>query len=432
MLFIIKTLAGLEPVLAEELKEMGAGNIRILKRAVSFEGESSMMYRANYELRTALRVLQHIHAFKARDERDLYEGIRSIDWGQFMGPSETFAIDAVTQGEVFRHSKYAALVVKDAIADQFREKHGRRPNVNIEAPNLRIHLHAGGSECEISLDSSGDSLHKRNYRHDTVEAPLNEVLAAGMILLSGWKAQMPFVDPMCGSGTLPIEAAMIALHRPPQYLREQFGFFKWRAFDRKIWQSVKAAADAKMLEKPAFPILAFDNDPRAVNATAVNLLAAGLENVIHVAKMPFEKLEPAASEGLLMANPPYDERLKIDHAIDFYKSIGDRLKQNWAGWNAWLISSNRDALKHLGLRPSRRITLFNGALECSFQKFELYEGAKISPQSDSPRSDSPQSDSPRSDSPQSDSPRSDSPQSDSPQSDSSRSDMAESDVERKA
>lgn len=377
MLFIIKTLAGLEPVLAEELKGIEAENIRILKRAVSFEGEQSMLYRANYELRTALRVLQHVHAFKARDERDLYDGIRSIDWGQYMGPSETFAIDAVTQGEVFRHSKYAALVVKDAIVDQFRDKHGRRPSVNTESPNLRIHLHAGGSVCEVSLDSSGDSLHKRNYRRDTVEAPLNEVLAAGMILQSGWDAQVPFVDPMCGSGTIPIEAAMIALRRPPQYLREQFGFFKWRTFDRKLWQKIKAEADAKILEKSAAPILAFDSDIRAINATAVNLMAAGLENNIHAARMPFEKLEPPASAGLLMANPPYDERLKIDHAIDFYKSIGDRLKQNWAGWNAWLISSNRDALKHLGLRPSRRITLFNGALECSFQKFELYEGAKF-------------------------------------------------------
>jgi putative N6-adenine-specific DNA methylase len=377
MIIIVKTLAGLEPVLASELEQMGAAAVRPLKRAVSFEGDERMLYRANYELRTALRVLQHVATFKARDERDLYERVRSINWGQYLTTSETFAIDAVTQGEVFRHSKYASLVVKDAIADQFREKHGRRPSVNIEAPHVRIHLHAGGSDCEISLDSSGDSLHRRNYRRDTVEAPLNEVLAAGMILLSGWTPDMPFVDPMCGSGTLPIEACTMSLRRPPQFLREQFGFFKWRSFNKKLWDDVKKTADAGILSAPVAPVFAFDKDIRARNATSINLLAAGLENAIHVDKTAFEKLEAPAPGGILMANPPYDERMKVEDAQAFYQGMGDLLKKNWTNWDAWIISSNRDALKHLGLRPSRRITLFNGALECSFQKFELYEGTRF-------------------------------------------------------
>jgi len=372
---IAKTLAGLEPVLADELRTLGASGIRELKRAVAFDGDTEMLYRANYELRTALRILVPIHSFPAYNERNYYEAIREIDWSEFMRVDDTLAVDAIAQGEVFRHSQYVGLMTKDAIVDQFRDRYNRRPSVNTVAPTLRVNVHVQGTHCDISLDASGDSLHRRNYRRDTVEAPLNEVLAAGMVLISGWNGRGPFVDPMCGSGTLPIEAAMIATRTPPQQKRESFGFFKWPDFNRKLWETVKKEADTK-IQPFEFPILASDKDSRARNATSINVMSAGLENTVRVEKIPFEKLLPPEIPGVLIANPPYDERLKMDDIAAFYKSIGDRLKQQWAGWDAWLISSNRDALKHVGLRPSRKITLFNGALECSFQKFELYEGTK--------------------------------------------------------
>lgn len=372
---IAKTLAGLEPVLADELRALGATGIRELKRAVAFDGDTRMLYRANYELRSALRILLPIHSFPAYNERNYYEAIREIDWSEYMRVDDTLAVDAIAQGEVFRHSQYVGLMTKDAIVDQFRDRYQRRPSVNTVAPTLRVNVHVQGTHCDIALDASGDSLHRRNYRRDTVEAPLNEVLAAGMILLSGWNGRGAFVDPMCGSGTLPIEAAMIATATPPQQKREQFGFFKWPDFNRKLWETVKKEADAG-IQAFEFPILASDKDARARNATSINVLSAGLESVVQVEKMAFEKLMPPEAAGTLIANPPYDERLQMDDIAAFYKSIGDRLKQQWSGWDAWLISSNRDALKHVGLRPSRKITLFNGALECSFQKFELYEGSK--------------------------------------------------------
>ncbi len=373
---IAKTFAGLEQVLADELKALGATGIRIIKRAVVFEGDTRMLYRANYELRTALRILVPIHSFSAAREKDLYEGVRDIDWSNYLQVSDTLAVDAVAQGEVFRHSQYVALLTKDAIVDQFRDRYQRRPNVNTLSPGLRVNVHVLGNHCDITLDATAGSLHRRNYRRDTVEAPLNEVLAAGMVLLSEWNGLGPFVDPMCGSGTLAVEAALLALRIPPQFMREGFGFFKWPDFNRKTWESVKKEADGQALQGFEFPIIASDKDTRARNATAVNVLSAGLENVIQVEKMPFEKVQPPELPGTLLTNPPYDERLKLEDTAEFYHGIGDILKKNWPDWNAWLISSNREALKSVGLRPSKRITLFNGALECSFQKFELYTGSR--------------------------------------------------------
>ena len=369
--YLAKTLAGLEPVLAQELALLGASSIRPLKRAVAFSGDLSLLYRANYELRSALRILVPIHAFSAFNEQQLYEGIREINWAVYMAVGDTLAVDAIAQGEVFRHSQYVGLLTKDAIVDQFRDRYNRRPNVSTISPTLRINIHVQGTHVDVSLDASGDSLHRRNYRRDTVEAPLNEVLAAGMILLSGWNGQGSFVDPMCGSGTLPIEAAMLATNTPPQIKRETFGFFKWPDFDQKLWKSLKAEADAK-IQGFEFQILAGDKDPRARNATALNLMSAGLESQVQVEKTPFEKLEAPETPGTLVMNPPYDERLKIDDTVAFYKSIGDVLKKRWPGWSAWIISSNRDALKHIGLRSAQKITLVNGALDCSFQKFEMY------------------------------------------------------------
>lgn len=373
--WVVKTMHGLEPALMDELKQLGLGGITLLKRAVAFTGTRADMYRAQYSLRTALRILMPIHQFPAYREENLYEGIREIDWSRYMGVTDTLAVDATVQGEVFRHSQYAALLTKDAIVDQFRDRYLRRPSVNPGAPTLRINLHINGTRCEVSLDASGDSLHKRGYRKDTVEAPLNEVLAAGMIQLSGWKGERCFIDPMCGSGTLPIEAAMVATRTPAQYFRGGFGFFKWPDFDEKLWKTIKQHADEAIIPS-AVPIIASDIDSRARNASSVNTMAAGMEATIQIEKTAFEKRKAPAPEGLLMTNPPYDERLKMPEIEQFYKNIGDTLKQQWSGWEAWVISANREALKHLGLRPSKRITLFNGALDCSFQQFELYEGSK--------------------------------------------------------
>ncbi len=369
--YLAKTLAGLEPVLANELLALGAADVRPLKRAVAFSGDTSLLYRANYELRSALRILIPIHSFTVFDERQLYEGVREINWAVYMNVSDTLAVDAVAQGEVFRHSQYIALLTKDAIVDQFRDRYNRRPNVSTIGPTLRINVHVLGNQVDISLDASGDSLHRRNYRRDTVEAPLNEVLAAGMVLLSGWNGKGSFVDPMCGSGTLPIEAAMLATNTPPQIKRESFGFFKWPDFDQKLWRTIKTEADSK-IQPFEFQILAGDKDPRARNATVLNLMSAELEDTVHVEKTPFEKLEAPEIPGTLIMNPPYDERLKIDDTVAFYKNIGDILKKRWPGWSAWIISSNRDALKHIGLKSAQKISLINGALECSFQKFEMY------------------------------------------------------------
>ena len=369
--FLAKTLAGLEPVLADELHALGASAILPLKRAVAFEGDMRMLYRANYELRTALRILIPIHSFSAFNERDFYDAVREINWANYMSVGDTLAVDAIAQGEIFRHSQYLGLLTKDAIVDQFRERYNRRPNVSTTGPTLRINVHVQGAHADISLDASGDSLHRRNYRRDTVEAPLNEVLAAGIVMLSGWNGKGAFVDPMCGSGTLPIEAALLATNTPAQIRRESFGFFKWPDFDQKLWKDVKSEADAR-IQPFEFEILAADKDPRARNATAVNLMSAGLENTVRIEKIPFEKLESPEHPGTLVMNPPYDERLKIEDTITFYKNIGDVLKKRWPGWSAWVISSNRDALKHIGLKAAKKVTLFNGALECSFQKFEMY------------------------------------------------------------
>lgn len=374
-MFVIKTLQELEPVLAAELEVLGATDIRILKRAVSCEGDKRLLYRINYESRTALRVLVPFHTFRASNEQAYYRGIRDVNWGEYLSATDTLAIESTVASEHFRHSQYISQLTKDAIVDQFRDRTGRRPSVNLDSPTLRIHVRIHGAQCDLLLDSSGDSLHKRGYRKDTVEAPLNEVLAAGMILLTGWNGNGSFVDPMCGSGTLPIEAAMIAMQMPPQHKRAGFGFFKWKDFDKNLWAEVKSAADARV-QQPDFPILGSDKDPRARNATAINLMSAGLEQVIQVEKMPFEKLVPPEIPGVLIANPPYDERMKVEEVNAFYKSIGDRLKQQWAGWDAWMISSNMEAWKNFGLRPSRKIVLYNGSLECYFQKFEMYAGKK--------------------------------------------------------
>jgi putative N6-adenine-specific DNA methylase len=376
---VIKTLHGLENILAAELEALGGTEVLPLKRAVECTGDKRLAYRICYEARTALRVLVPVKSFKAYNEKDFYKSIQDIEWDLLMNVDDTLAVEAVVAGDVFKHSQYTALLAKDAIVDQFREKYQSRPNVDITSPTLRIHVRVHGTQCDIQLDASGDSLHKRGYRRDSVEAPLNEVLAAGMVLMTGYTGECAFTDPMCGSGTLPIEAAMIAMKQPPQLFRETpFGFTRWKNFDQHLWHEVKKAADVQKLARPPFPVVGTDMNPRAISASGINAMSAGLDGVVHFEKREFANAVPPRETGILIMNPPYDERLRLSEVEGFYKNIGDTFKKNWAGWSAWIISSNKEGLKSVGLRPSRRIPLINGSLDCSFQRFDMYAGKKWS------------------------------------------------------
>ncbi len=368
-------MAGLEQVLAREIEGIGGTHIEPGNRVVHFAGEQKTLYRANLELRTALRILKPIEEFTAHNEEQLYRYIWNMDWFQYLKATDTFAIDAVGLSTVFRHTKYLALKTKDAIVDQFRERAGRRPSVNVLNPKLRLHLHVQEKTFTLSLDSSGDSLHKRGYRINAVEAPINEVLAAGMVLLSDWKRDGAFIDPFCGSGTLVIEAALFAHQMPANRTRTEFGFMKWPDFDAALWETVKKEADARIVPFE-HPILGYDKNFKAIRVSETNAEAAGLYGKVSFSKTPFEKLTPPVERGILITNPPYDERLGSDDIGALYRTIGDRLKQHFSGFDAWIISSNLEALKQVGLRASRRIALFNGPLECKFQKYELYEGSK--------------------------------------------------------
>ena len=375
MELIVKTFHGLEEVLAEELRQLGAANPKPLKRAVAVEGDLELMYKANLHLRTALRVLRTIHKFRARNEDELYRNIYQYNWGQWMGVNQTLAIDPVVSSEHFRHSRYVALKVKDAIVDQFRKKTGRRPSVDTQNPDLRINVHVWDQEFTLSLDSSGDSLHKRGYRARGHRAPLNEALAAGMILLSEWDGKKPLIDPMCGSGTIPMEAAMISAGFAPGLKRKGYGFMDWKDYDPDLWKRLYTQAIVKAGE-PMAEILASDISGRAMEPAQEAVDRFKFNQHIRLMTRSFQDVKPKSEEGILFMNPPYGERLLERDLFAMYKMIGDHLKTNFSGFDAWILSSNLSALKHVGLRPSRKITLFNGPLECKFQKFSMYRGSK--------------------------------------------------------
>jgi len=369
--FIAKTFQGLEQVLADELKLLGAHQIQLLKRAVSFEGDPVLMYRSNMFLRSAIRILVGVRNFRAATEEDLYQQMKRIPWEDYLQADQFFAIDAVTGSHLFKNSHYVALKTKDALVDRFRQKRGRRPSVDLKRPDVRIHVNIRGDEVSTYLDSSGDSLHLRGYRKVNTKAPINEVLAAGMILLSGWKGEEAFFDPMCGSGTLPIEAGLMASQTAPGLLRKGFGFQQWSDFDPKAWERVIEEARELKTEARA-PIFAADISPVSIKAANENIRAAGLESHIQPLKQSFLKAEAPADSGYLLMNPPYDERLVHADIKGFYKEIGDCFKPKYKGWKAWLISSNMEAMKHVGLKPMKRIQLFNGPLPCKFQGYEMY------------------------------------------------------------
>lgn len=372
---IATTLFGLEEVLEQELLKLGARDVTRQKRAVEFTGDKGFMYKANYCLRTATRVLKPIQSFHVRDEEDLYARIKKTNWEEYLDVLSTFAIDTSLKTHLFTHSQFISQKAKDAIADRFREQFGKRPSVDLDRPWLRINLHIHEKNCIVSLDSSGSSLHKRNYRDSTNLAPLNEVLAAGMILLSGWNRKDFFIDPMCGSGTILIEAALIAGNIPPGYYREEYNFMTWKDFDAGLWELIKDSA-LKKINNDEVQILGSDLSPNVIKKAKQNIKEAKVEDMVSVKCEDFLNLEKPAEKGVLIMNPPYGERMDKDNITELYKAIGDRLKKNWAGWTAWLITSNQEAANAIGLHHTRRITLFNGGLECKYLRYEIYSGTK--------------------------------------------------------
>jgi putative N6-adenine-specific DNA methylase len=369
----VKTHYGLEDVLSEELKQLGAENITKLTRAVTFMGDKALLYKSNLCLRSALRILVPIYKFKATNETWLYRGVQKVDWSKYLTEHDTLALDSAVSSPIFKNSQYVFLKAKDAIVDQFRNKTGIRPNVDLDDPTVRINIYVQNDEIILSLDSSGSSLHKRGYRGEVNEAPLNEALAAGLILLSGWDKQSNFIDPMCGSGTLLIEAAMIAYNIAPNINRKKFGMMNWNNFDKPLWDKIYNDA-LNGTNDFKFSILGADISPESVRIARNNVKAAGLQDKIKVDRKDFIKSEAPDGKTTLMMNPPYGERIQPDDINDLYKSIGDTLKQKYPGSEAWLLSSNLEALKHVGLRPSKKIIFHAGPLELRFNNYSLYAG----------------------------------------------------------
>ncbi len=369
---IAKTFMGLEPVLAKELTQLGAENVQIGRRMVSFTGNKEMMYRANFQLHTAIRVLKPIKHFKALSADDVYEGVKSVDWTEYLELDTTFSVDSVIFSEEFRHSKFVAYKVKDAIVDQFREKTGKRPNISVTNPDIRLNIHIAEDMCTLSLDSSGESLHRRGYRQESVEAPLNEVLAAGMILTTGWHGETDFIDPMCGSGTLLIEAALIARNMAPGLFRKEFAFEKWKDFDPELFDAIYN--DDSQEREFNHHIYGYDIDMKAVNTARINVRAAGLTNDITVENQDFKDFTHPQEKSIMVTNPPYGERISTPDLLGTYKMIGERLKHQFTGNDAWVLSYREECFDQIGLKPSIKIPLFNGSLECEFRKYQMFDG----------------------------------------------------------
>ena len=370
---VAKTFAGLEPVLADELKSLGAESIKMERRAVSFMGDQEILYKANFCLRTAIRVLKPVAEFDVTKKEQLYTHAKKVVWTDFLALGKTFAIDSTVQSETFVNTMYASLKVKDAIADHFREATGKRPSVNTSDPDIRINVHLMGNQCTLSLDSSGESLHKRGYRVGQGEAPLNEILAAGMILLSGWHGERDFLDPMCGSGTLLIEAAMIARGIPPGIYRKSFGFERWPDFNEKLFADIYNGEYEKEFNGK---IIGSDISVKSIAIAKVNIKNAGLSKWIEVKVEDITKLEPPFENGIIITNPPYGERIKPQSIQELYTAIGNTLKNRYSGYEAWVLSGSVDGLKSIGLKPSRKIDLYNGAIACSYRCYNLFQGSR--------------------------------------------------------
>lgn len=373
---VAKTLFGMEELLAKELRKLGASEVEIGTRNVAFAGDTGFMYKANLCCRTAIKILKPISSFNVFKEDDFYKKVYQIPWENYMDVNGSLAIDATVHSTYFTHSQYVALKAKDAIVDRFRDKEGDRPDVDLDHPTLRINVHIDRNICTISLDSSGQSLHKRGYKVSNTVAPINEVLAAGMIMLSGWEGQSDFMDPMCGSGTFLTEAAMIACNIPPNLNKDEFGFETWKDFDVDLYETIEEAA-LKKIRDFHFKIYGSDNDAYSVKKAKENVVSANLSDFIELQTQDFFGSEKPNDRPLhLVFNPPYDERISVRDIEEFYGNIGNTLKRGYPGSQAWMITSNFEALKYVGLRPSKKIKLYNGKLEAKLVRYELYEGSR--------------------------------------------------------
>ena len=369
---IAKTFQGLEEVLAQELTELGANEIEIGKRMVSFTGDKEMMYRANFCLRTAVRILKPIHTFSARTPDEVYDVIKAMDWTQYIRLGQTFSIDATVYSSEFRNSRFVTYRVKDAIVDFFQEKEGRRPNISLTNPDIRINIHIAEKECTLSLDSSGESLHMRGYRTASVEAPINEVMAAAMIKMSGWQADCDLIDPFCGSGTIAIEAALIARNIYPGVFRQKFGFENWPDFDADLLDRIYN--DDSQERDFHHHIYGYDLNKNAVAAAEENVKNAGVRDVVTLKQMNFQDFHQPKEKALIITNPPYGERLRSG-VTELYEMIGERLKHEFVGGEAWIICSREELFDAIGMRPSFRVLLQNGALDCELRKYQIFDGS---------------------------------------------------------
>ncbi len=369
---IAKTFQGLETVLATELIELGANNIQIGRRMVSFTGDKELLYRANFQLRTAIKILKPIKHFRATSADEVYTAVQEIDWTEYLSNDTTFAVDSVVFSTEFRHSKFVAYKVKDAIVDQMRERTGGRPNIRVTNPDLQLHIHIAEYDCTLSLDSSGESLHRRGYRQESVEAPLNEVLAAGIIMLTGWKGQCDLIDPMCGSGTIPIEAALIARGIAPGVYRKEYAFEKWPDFDQELFDSIYE--DDSCEHDFEHHIYGYDINHNAVGIATNNAKAAGLSKDITIQQQDFASFQQPAEQSVIITNPPYGERISAPDLLGLYKMIGERLKHQFVDNDAWILSYREECFDQIGLKPSLRTPLYNGSLECELRKYQIFSG----------------------------------------------------------
>jgi putative N6-adenine-specific DNA methylase len=370
---LAKTFAGLENVLKEELIGIGATDVAIVNRGVMFSGTKETLYKANFCCHTALRILRIIGTYKVKNAHDLYTCARDINWNEYFDINQTFSVNSTVNSEAFNNSMFVSLKTKDAIVDQFRSVYNKRPSVSTENPDIRINVHASRDEVTLSLDSSGESLHKRGYRVGQNEASMSEVLAAGLLKIAGWKGQCDLIDPMCGSGTIPIEAALIARNIPPGIFRKSFAFESWKDFDEDLFEQVFNADYEITFEHKIF---AYDISSLNVKIASENARNAGLKNVIRFNVQDFSSLVPETEKGMLIVNPPYGQRMNERQIAPLYAMIGDSLKNHFRGFNAWVFSSSEDGFKRIGLRFSERIKLYNGPLECEFRKYEMYDGSR--------------------------------------------------------
>jgi putative N6-adenine-specific DNA methylase len=370
---IAKTFHGLEDVLAEELEQIGAANVECGCRMVSFSGDLAMVYKANLHCRTALRILKPIHSFEAANPDEVYEQIKLVEWENLLTLEKTFAVDAVVYSDDFRHSKFTSYRVKDAIADYFTEKYGKRPSVSVVNPDVYIHIHISHHQCTLALDSSGESLHKRGYRIAQTEAPLNEVLAAGIILKTGWRGESSFLDPMCGSGTLLVEAAMIAMNIPPGLYRREFAFEKWPDFDSELFDTLYNDESAE--RKFHHQIYGSDISAKAIQVAEKNIKNAGLSKYINLTVKPIQQYTEAPDKnGIIVCNPPYGERLPENDIATLYQMIGERLKHVFSGYDAWILSNNEIGFNNISLKSTEKIALKNGDIDCELRHYQLFKG----------------------------------------------------------